>query len=298
MDAHETPAVSELLEYGIGRLHEVHETVEVPCKICGGAAQLFDVLDFGRVCSEAPYLDRPYAIPVCYRRCAECSFIFTNFFDEFPNEFWTRFVYNSDYYSIVDPEYQESRPRKNFHLIGAVLHNSRKWIGLDYGAGNGMLARLLDASGLPYDSYDPFGSTSMREELADKYNFCSAFEVAEHTPDPVGFLSDIVRLCTRDKLLVLIGTHVHDDPGPRVASLSRWNYAAPRNGHVSLYTRTALDVLASRVELKCHSMSDNLHFFARGYTSAEVTKLFGAARTRLRLQRFLPALFGGRRFLQ
>jgi SAM-dependent methyltransferase len=292
----ETPSLLQLRAHGVDHLRSVQQRPQLACKICSGPTNVFDVLDFGRVCAKIPYLQQPYGIPVYYRRCIRCSFIFTDFFDDFRAEFWTQFVYNKEYYDLVDPEYLDRRPRMNSRLISALVRNAKKdWIGLDYGAGNATLARLLDSEGLIFDSYDPFGTTCMQPRWARKYNFCSAFEVAEHTPDPKRFIADIVQLCSPDKLLVILGTNVHDGPGPRLENLGQWSYAAPRNGHISLYSVRALHELAEGQGLACNSMTKNLHFFSRGYNAVEIRRLFDTARLWLRLRRYLPRLFPNNR---
>jgi hypothetical protein len=53
------------------------------CKICGGGAAAFDVVDFNKFCgAKRPYRFGLAGIPVHYERCFECGFIFTRFFDD------------------------------------------------------------------------------------------------------------------------------------------------------------------------------------------------------------------------
>ncbi|HEY3678832.1 MAG TPA: class I SAM-dependent methyltransferase, partial [Bradyrhizobium sp.] len=56
-------------------------TASLSCKICGGEASLYGVVDFHKSCN--PALRTPVAgVPVYYRRCATCGFLFTDAFDD------------------------------------------------------------------------------------------------------------------------------------------------------------------------------------------------------------------------
>lgn len=259
-----------------------------PCKVCGAESRLFDVLDFGKSCATAAaHREGIVGIPVYYRRCLGCDFVFTEFFDDFTPSMWSGLVYNTAYYETIDPEYADVRPRANAQAIDALLRDRKAdWIGLDYGGGNGLTSVHLSQRGYCYDTYDPFGTTAMRPEHAGHYNFCSAFEVAEHTPNPVAFLADIVRLCSAERLAILIGTHVHDKHVNAQNGLSWW-YAAPRNGHISLHSRRSLATLARRFSLSAVSLTEQTHLLTRDYGHAEALRFLLKGKLRGRLQRLL-----------
>src|ERR1044072_6961600 len=67
------------------------------CKICGGAAYLFDVVDFNKHAAADPYSFGLAGIPVYYSRCLDCGFVYTNHFDGWDRERFARLVYNDDY---------------------------------------------------------------------------------------------------------------------------------------------------------------------------------------------------------
>ena len=260
--------MESLLDYALDRLSAVTGSSAVGCKICGSDTQLFDVVDFKKCCSPALYPDGLAGVPVFYRSCRSCRFIFTTFFDGFTSEQWRAFVYN-DGYAAVDPEYLEIRPRQNASEIELLLLGDRgSTIALDYGGGNGMTAMLLRKKGWTCDTYDPFGLSDVKPERLGKYNFCSAFQVFEHSPDPVSTLSDIIRMTSPDRLMLLAGTGVHDS---EVRSDNRlaWSYAAPRNGHISLYSRSVLQFLGRRFGLSHVSVSSATHLFLRGIAERE-----------------------------
>ena len=98
------PVLDELLDHAVERLRAAQSSPSAPCKVCGAAAFPFDMVDFNKSCEGTPRETPLAAIPVVYRMCGECQFIFTDFFDNFTSEQWRRYIYNDDYIR-VDPEY-------------------------------------------------------------------------------------------------------------------------------------------------------------------------------------------------
>jgi hypothetical protein len=231
------------------------------CKICQGDAVVFDDVDLGKQCSDVEHA--LLGVAITYYKCTSCGFIFTRFFDNFSNEDWVSIIYNREYYQSIDPDYNTERPRNNANVVDALLRPKRNIVvGLDYGGGNGQTALNLRSAGYRYDTYDPFGESEVNEENIGKYDFCSAFEVAEHTTDPVGMMADIVRLCSKEKLAILVGTQISDKIVTPETRLN-WRYAAPRNGHISLYSRRSMHVLARRFGLDYIGFSNQTHLFTR-----------------------------------
>src|SRR4051812_18217113 len=91
------------------------------CKICGGAAHLFGVVDFNRSCEElrGKYLAASGA-PIYYRRCTACNFLFTDLFDDWSHTEFNRNIYNEKY-AEVDPDYISVRPLANAELIEGMF---------------------------------------------------------------------------------------------------------------------------------------------------------------------------------
>lgn len=229
----------------------------------------------------------PSGIPVYYHRCRSCSFLFTTFCDSFTPSQWTTHIYNPNYYLKVDPDYADRRPQSNALTVDALLAGRHgDYHGLDYGGGNGRTAALLQATGYRFECYDPFGDSNVVADSRECYNFCSAFEVAEHSPDPHNFLREIVSLCSPDRLAVLISTHLHDR---HTASNSRldWWYAAPRNGHISLYSHLSLKKAARIHGLDCLSLTENTHLLTRGYTPRDARAFLIAGKLRSRWRRLV-----------
>jgi len=163
----------------------------------------FDVVDFNKSCTREIYPQGLLGIPVFYYSCNACGFVFTNFFDTFAEEDWKHHVYNERYID-VDPDYALRRPAVNALEISSVLFGEKGIIGLDYGGGNGLTAELINNAGIDYDCFDPFGAKNISEKRFGNYNFCSAFEVFEHTPNPAVSLEEILKICSKDQLIILI----------------------------------------------------------------------------------------------
>src|SRR5690349_4602579 len=83
------------------------------CKICGNGAPLYGVVDMHRPCQIggvfAPALS---GVPIYYRRCDNCGFLFTDAFDDWSQDDFKTHIYKGGYLA-VDPGYVEVRPRGN-----------------------------------------------------------------------------------------------------------------------------------------------------------------------------------------
>jgi 2-polyprenyl-6-hydroxyphenyl methylase/3-demethylubiquinone-9 3-methyltransferase len=237
---------------------------ETACKICAAASPLFDVVDFHKNCHEPLGTSlRLSGRPVYYYRCPDCGFLFTRSFDAWRPEEFSQSIYNGDYQTI-DPDYAEVRPRHNANTLQSLFGERLKALRLlDFGGGNGGLAKLLRESGCAADSFDPFGSDGAvtLPAATDRYDVVTAFEVFEHVADPVACLTEIDRLLKPDGLL-LISTRINDGKegkasiGPRLT----WWYASPRNGHIALHSRRSLRLLLWKFGFHCASLGDDCHF--------------------------------------
>jgi len=258
----------ELREYAFDHLAAF--TAPPACKICEGDTVEYDLVDFNKAAHASRYPLGVAKIPVLYYRCRECGLIFTNLFDEFTRDEWTAYIYNQEYYAVIDPEYADVRPKGSATWISTFLAGKKPSIlGLDYGGGNGRAVEYMRESGWLFDCWDPFDHTDMANEHQEKYNFCSAMEVFEHLPDPVSSLQSLVEKCTPNELIIVIGTCIHDRVVTEEMRLNWW-YAAPRNGHISLYSRISLKILAAKFGLTYVSISAKTHLLVRGHTKVEI----------------------------
>jgi hypothetical protein len=248
----------------------VRQAKIVQCKICKSDAKPFDVLDLNKSTQLDCYLGGVAGVPIVYHRCDSCRFIFTTYFDGFSGREWAEIIYNSFYYKAIDPEYESIRPAKNAKFVSSFfLGRKGDVVGVDWGGGNGKTSLLLRDQGWNYDSSDPFGETIVDPINKGCYNVCSLFEVLEHLAEPINTLNEIRALCSNDKLILLIGTVAHDYFVDDKTRLSWW-YAAPRNGHVSLFSRATFKFIAKSFGFTYISISSGTHILFRGYSVADV----------------------------
>jgi SAM-dependent methyltransferase len=234
--------------------------LETPCKCCGAPARLYGLLDFHKNCeiyrNNALELS---GVPIYYHRCPACRFIFTTALDHFTNEDFKRFIYNEQY-PLIDPDYQEARPRGNAKLVSRMFAEARPARVLDYGGGNGTFAALLREAGFPHvEAYDPF-VPGFSERPTGLFDCVICFEVLEHSTDPTRMLRDLMTFLSETGI-ILLSTLLQP------ADIDRhgltWWYAAPRNAHISLYSRPSLGKLVERLGFRVDSLDQSYHVLYR-----------------------------------
>ncbi len=233
---------------------------ETPCKCCGAVAYLYGVVDFHKNCEiyRQRVLDLS-GIPIYYHRCTVCKFIFTIAFDEFTTDDFRRQIYN-DEYLLVDPDYPEVRPRSNAAMLSSLFSGIRPDHMLDYGGGNGTLARSLCDGGFPHVScYDPF-VPGHSNKPAGRFDCIVCFEVIEHSTSPSQVFADMNESLD-DPGLIVFSTLLQ--PADIDRQGLNWWYAGPRNGHVSLYSRASLAKVVRPFGLKFRSFNESLHVLYR-----------------------------------
>jgi SAM-dependent methyltransferase len=209
-----------------------------PCKICGGPAPLFGVVDFHQSCEQVRGVQfRLSGLPIYYRRCGNCNFLFTDAFDDWTVEQFKTHIYNEEY-KLVDPDYSDFRPRENARAVVLL------WGPL----------RIATAV-----TYDPMVS-QYAERPGGKFDLVTSFETLEHLPDPLAGIRSIVELAA-DPGLVLFSTLLQ--PADFDRQRLSWWYVGPRNGHVSLFSRQALKIAWERYGYRVASLGDNVHFAFR-----------------------------------
>lgn len=230
------------------------------CPICGSDCALYDTIDFGRTCSKV-LIDRGNLEQktVQYVICGNCGFCFAPEFSGWSQSDFAERIYN-DQYVLADPDYVEVRPRRNAEdLIAAFGPWYQSINHLDYGGGAGILAKKLREHGWKSSSYDPFVDVKVRPTDLPAFDLITVYEVFEHVPDIRALMTDLKKLLAARGVL-LFSTLLSDgkvQPGRRLD----WWYAAPRNGHISLYSRSSLGFLARDFGFNFGSFSAGLHVF-------------------------------------
>ncbi len=229
-----------------------------PCPVCSGACELHDVVDFNKCCEEARGLFLPkLGVPIYYALCDHCGFCFAPELYQWSLKDFSDHIYNADY-EAIDPDYLELRPKGNAAMIAANFGAHAQSIRhLDFGGGNGMLSELLAGHGFSSQSYDPFVNPDTNPHALGPFDLITAFEVFEHVPD-VNALMISLSLSRAQSGVILFSTTISDGHIEKGRRLDWW-YASPRNGHISLFSKASLGLLAQKFDLKFGSFNDYQH---------------------------------------
>lgn len=234
------------------------DAAPVACTVCGAPSPLMGVVDFHKSCLEREGKRLPLlGVPVYYRRCSRCGLVFADTMLRWSDEDFARHIYNADY-PVVDPDYAEARPWGNARWLLALLGEAAREVAvIDYGGGNGRLAAELRGAGLRAATLDPHVPHAAPDfATAD---LVTAFEVFEHAMRPQRILDEMLALMKPGGALVF-STLLQ----PAQMGVGWW-YVAPRNGHVSIHSRTSLETLLASRGLRLASFSDGMHVAFREF---------------------------------
>lgn len=228
------------------------------CENCGMPASLLDEVDFNKSCMEP----KGKAFPksgrmVAYFLCDSCGFCFAPEFRTWTLKEFVDEIYNVDYVK-VDPEYVFERPHTNAAELERRFGPYKDRIRhLDYGGGSGLLSKILDENGWDTCTHDPVVDAGDDVTQLGKFNFVTAFEVFEHVPDINALADTLTNLCDDDGV-IFFTTLCSDGSIQRGRHLDWW-YAAPRNGHISLFSTRSLEYLFRKRDLTVISYSSVMH---------------------------------------
>lgn len=210
----------------------------IPCRICGApATKLFTA----RVLGE---------LDVGYYQCTQCRLVQTE------EPYWLDRAYRQPIGDADTGQIERS-------LYAAVLVESlleRMQLPharvVDYGAGYGLLVRLLRNAGIDAYWSDRYADNLFAKDAVwsgGTADLVTGFKVAEHFVRP---LEEFERMLAIGRTILISTVLVPSPPPPP----SEWAYYALDGGqHVSLYTIETLGYLAQRFGLALYSNGHNLH---------------------------------------
>ncbi len=230
------------------------------CPICSTPAPPWDVVDFNKTCQGEDALVLPMSgESVYYHLCGDCGYCFAPELSAWSPDAFEARIYNEDY-AKVDPAGTTERPTSNAEALLALFQeHSADLRHLDYGGGSGLLSQSLRAQGWDSTSYDPLLDRSQGPIHCGAFDLVTAFEVFAHVPAPQALLRELSALVA-EQGIILFSTQLSDGhlrPGQRLT----WDYAAPRNGRISLFSGEALSRLAGQWGFHCSSLTEGLHIF-------------------------------------
>lgn len=244
------------------------------CPICRAPSAPLAAVDFSKSCLAAQGKSLPPAnIPVYYFLCSQCQFCFAPEFAKWQPQDFAEKIYNRDYV-LVDPDYVDARPRNTAQMLIANFQPHQHAIKhLDFGGGNGLLSRLLRQARWQSTSYDRFVDHDVNPASLGRFDLITAIEVFEHVPNVSQLIATLASLLAPNGL-ILFTTLVSDGniaPGQPL----HWWYAAPRNGHVSLFSKKSLALLGATQRFHFASFSPDCHAYST-QIPPWATHLFGS----------------------
>ncbi len=220
------------------------------CPICSGQSHHEASIPFNKSCEG---IDTSGEL-IDYQSCSDCGFTWSPELCSKDKAWFSERIYNADYLKF-DPDYGGQRAANQAKNIIFSYHWVRKQIRhLDYGSGGGQLTDKLVKAGFDSTPYDPFVHA---QDPVGKFNLITCFEVLEHVPNPRQLMSTLAGYLADEGVLVT-STLLRDKGVP----LDKWWYAAPRNGHISLYSGESLGKLAIENGL-CARINSGTHTFYR-----------------------------------
>jgi 2-polyprenyl-3-methyl-5-hydroxy-6-metoxy-1,4-benzoquinol methylase len=225
---------------------------------------------------------------VSYFKCLQCGFIQT----EEPywlNEAYGNAITFSDIGLLNRNIYLSSIVKSIISLFFDVEGNF-----IDYGAGYGILVRLMRDKGLNFYWQDIYCENIFAKsfEIKDNkstegYEVLTAFEVFEHLKDP---LTEIEIMLSYSENL-LFSTELQ--PDQKLLDKNWWYFSPETGQHISFYTTQSLELLAQKFQLRLYSNGRNIHLL----TKKRINPLLFLLVTHIKISRLYNIMFANKRSL-
>lgn len=203
---------------------------------------------------------------VKYYRCSSCELIHTE------PVYWIEEAYSSsialtDTGIILRNEINKQR----IVLTLTFLNNSLSFFSklkpynfniLDYGAGYGILVRMLRDIGLDIYWYDKYTQNLFAQGFEYneniRINCLLAFELFEHLEYPSKEILNLVNSYTPDT--IIFSTLLYEGHYP---NKEWWYYSFETGQHISFYNKETLKKLAEKIDYKFYSILPDFHIFSK-----------------------------------
>lgn len=210
------------------------------CPICGHKTHQWFTQPFRKFCNPMDIVPDFY-IP--YNRCPSCRLVYAPSMYGWGDTEFKKFCYNEKYPMYDADILLEEGNRQKLSLTSIMQHVTPPCKHLDFGGGNGQLARMCRSNGFDSVCYDRFTKYNDETCLNDSYHLVSAIEVLEHTTN----LTDVMQILSDCCLQYLyISTGLYDT----IDDLPAWYYCNPRVGHINLFCKYTIENLLAKFGFK------------------------------------------------
>jgi hypothetical protein len=196
---------------------------------------------------------------VQYWECKTCDFVFTD------KPYWLDEAYQE---SIVCTDtgsvYRAIRMRYFVaSLLTFVVGKKKKY--LDFGGGYGIFVRMMRDLGFDFiwqDKYTPnILAKGFEYNQKDNIALITAFEVMEHTPDPMGAIEELLSISDQ----IFFSTLLIANPTPQNTHKQAiwWYYGFEHGQHICFYRNKTFQFIAQKYNLNYYSDGKELHLFTK-----------------------------------
>lgn len=184
---------------------------------------------------------------VSYFHCVNCGLLQTE------EPYWLEEAYGS---AIADAD--TGLVQRNLYLskiLSTILYFAFDRDGkyLDVAGGYGMLTRLMRDTGFDFYWSDKYCENVLARgfeaEPGAAFTAMTAFEVMEHVPDPLGFVTEC--MAQSGSRTLIFSTELFEGAPPKPEEW--WYYTFETGQHITFYQRRSLQAIAQKLGLHCYS---------------------------------------------